>query len=105
MRNPDSTKNTSTPRKPPRGHPVTWHASTSSTATARSPSMSGRKSFVLTPSFCVIKLAASSVPREEPARVADEHRVDLVLRNPTLEQGRHDVALHVQVVPVGHERQ
>jgi hypothetical protein len=43
IRKPEITKNTSTPTKPPAGRPrSTWKASTSSTATARRPSMSGR---------------------------------------------------------------
>src|SRR4051794_26516363 len=43
IRNPDMTKNTSTPTKPP-GMMVgkAWNATTHRTATARSPSMSGR---------------------------------------------------------------
>ena len=44
IRKPDSTKNTSTPMNPPGTMPnLAWYTSTSSTATERSPSMSGRK--------------------------------------------------------------
>src|SRR4051812_32210133 len=43
MRNPEITKNTSTPRNPPDGQPTRWCATTAMTATARSPWMSGRR--------------------------------------------------------------
>jgi hypothetical protein len=43
MRNPEMTKNTSTPAKPPGAAAgKAWNASTASTATARRPSTSGR---------------------------------------------------------------
>ncbi len=45
IRNPDSTKNTSTPMKPPETTPnLAWYTSTSNTAIERRPSISGRKS-------------------------------------------------------------
>ena len=42
MRKPETTKKTSTPTKPPAGAPSRWSPRTSRTATARSPSTSGR---------------------------------------------------------------
>ncbi len=42
MRKPETTKNTSTPTKPPLGSPTTWVAMTIPTASARSPWMSRR---------------------------------------------------------------
>jgi len=46
MRNPETTKKTSTPMNPPPtpGTPA-WNATTASTATARRPSMSGRNAW------------------------------------------------------------
>ena len=45
MRNPDNTKNTSTPTKPPWNEPRRrWNSTTATTATARRPSTSGRNS-------------------------------------------------------------
>jgi hypothetical protein len=42
IRKPESTKNASTPRYPPRIHPASrWYANTESTANARNPSSAG----------------------------------------------------------------
>ena len=44
IRKPETTKNTSTPMKPPPNGPMSaWNSTTSTTAMARRPSMSGRK--------------------------------------------------------------
>ncbi|WP_235436623.1 hypothetical protein [Arthrobacter sp. RIT-PI-e] len=42
MRYPEITKNTSTPMNPPLGHPSRWSSTTTVTANARRPWMSGR---------------------------------------------------------------
>ena len=45
IKKPDSTKNTSTPTNPPENQAIrAWNKMTTMTATARRPSMSGRKS-------------------------------------------------------------
>src|SRR5689334_15019894 len=71
MRNPEMTKKTSTPTKPP-GTPGTaaWNSTTARTATARSPSMSGRN-----PGRGPCRLTASGYERRMPIEAGAGRRL------------------------------